>query len=265
MNLKAIREKIWLPRNDWDAPSKGLLCNWVREGGETSHESVPLIDMHRYSELLTVLPDHIVENLEKARLARLGRYPMIKAGLGAVDLLTAIIVDATAVGTSNVEAKIGPTLVFGKNYMQPSGVPGKTIRVSARGRETTLTTQATMTFRFRIANTDVITGTAIMASGGITQDAVAQTNSMWEVCGDFTVRSVGSTGTVNAMGRAEMAAATPNIGNQQAQFMGSSGATSPSPATWDMNSDQYFQFTGQWSLSTAYSIQLHNYILEALN
>ena len=51
-----------------------------------------LSEMQRYSELLQLLPDKVVTNLEKSRLARDGKYPMIKAGLGYEELLSSVIV-----------------------------------------------------------------------------------------------------------------------------------------------------------------------------
>lgn len=262
MNIKAIREKIWRPRNDIDAPSTGVLCDWFREGDDPNG---PLINMPRYLELLEHLPDHIAENLEKARLARDGLYPMYKAGLGAEDLLWSAIVDGTPISSSSAEAKLAPTTKFGGNYLQPGGAPFKHIRLKARGRVTTLNTAATMTFRYRIAATDIITGNVIMASGPITQDANVYTDAMWKVEGDFVVRSVGSAGTVMGMGHADMASAALTVAAQAAKYMGAAGSTAPAVQTWDMNNDQFFQFTAQWSLATAYSILAHQYTIEALN
>jgi hypothetical protein len=263
MNIKAIREKIWKPRNDIDAPSKGILCDWFREGDDPD---APLINLPKYFELLSVLPDHIVENLEKARLAHEGLYPMYKAGLGAEDLLWSTIVDGSVLTSSSAEAKLAPTTKFGGNYLQPGGGALKHIRLKARGRNTTLNTGATMTFRYRIAPTDVITGNIIMQSGGIPQDANVYTDTMWKVKGDFVVRSVGSAGTVFGMGHADMASSALTMAAQQAKYMGvNAGGTNPVVQTWDMNNDQYFQFTGQWSLATAYSMLLHQYVVEALN
>src|SRR5437870_2949198 len=166
MKLEALRQKIWRPRNDIDAPTKGVLCNWVREDDGTSVNPAPMIDYPRYFELLSVLPDRVVENLEKGRLAQDGRMPMLKAGLGYEELLSAIIVDGTAIASSAAEAKLAPALKLPANFLPIVGnLPGKTLRVSSRGRGTTLTTGATMTLRFRIASTDVITGTVLMASG----------------------------------------------------------------------------------------------------
>jgi hypothetical protein len=224
--------------------------------------------MTRYTELLSVLPDHIVENLEKGRLAQDGRMPLLKAGLGYEELLSAIIVDGSAIASSNAEAKLAPALKLPANFMAISGnLPGKTLSIMARGRGTTLTTAATMTIRFRIAATDIITGTILMASGAVVTDAVAaQTATMWNAMGTVNCRSVGSAGTVFAMGDFDPSWQKVGTAAEYAlRFMGSAGSATPSTAVYDTTIDQFFQFTGQWSLATAYSIQTHQYRLEALN
>ena len=136
----------------------------------------------------------------------------------------------------------------------------------ARGRESILiTTAGTMTVRHRIAATDIITGTVMCATGAITSDTAAQTNTMWEWNSQIVVRSVGSAGTVFAMGRMERSGAALTVAARTAGFAGSAGSATPAAATWDMTAAQYFQFTGQWSVTTAYSISAHQYLLEALN
>lgn len=242
-----------------------LLYDYIREEDDIGVRE-PMIDFARYGHLLSVLPDHIVNNLEKARLSRDGTMPMIKAGQGYEELLAAIVVDGTAIASSSSEARLVPALMIPANYMQPGGLPGRTITAKARGRGTTLTTNATMVMRHRIAATDIITGTAIMATGAMAADATAQTNTMWEWDAGITTRSVGSAGTVFGMGRAGLAWHSAfTAANAALNFAGSAGSSAPAAATWDMTIDEYFQYTGQWSLATAYSITTHMYRLEALN
>lgn len=239
------------------------VCDWlVEEGGEGPQ---PFIDMVGYGKLLEVLPDKIVNSLERARLERAGRGPMLKAGLGYVELLGAIIVDGTAIASSASETRLVPATRLPANYLQPGGIPGRSLRATLRGRVTTLTTAATMTIRLRGEATDVITGTAWMASGAIVQDTTVQTNTMWKLEAGITVRSVGTSGTVFCMGDVQMATAALTIAQQTNQFMGSAGAATPAAITKDLTLDSYLNWTAQWSLSTAYSIQAHRYVLEALN
>lgn len=260
--FRRFRPKLWLPGRDYI----GVIANWIRDGDDSvSNSPDPFINMIQYGKLLEVLPDKVVENLEKARMSRDGRMPMLKAGLGYEECLSSIIVDGAAIASSSAEAKLAPALLIPRNYLQPGGIPGRTLRTRARGRQTTLTTAATMTFRHRIAATDVITGTTICASGAIVMDTVVQTNTMWEFQCDIVSRSVGSAGTVFGMGDADMATAAVTIANQQNKFMGSAGSAAPVAVTWDQTIDQFFQTTAQWSLATAYSIQCHQYVLEAIN
>lgn len=246
----------------------GLLANFVRDvdADEGIVIGRPMIDMVGYRELLGVLPDKIVESLERARLERAGLLPMFKAGLGYQALLSSIIVDAAAVGSSLAEAKLAPALVIPANFMQPGGIPGKTLRLVARGRSTTLTTAATLILRNRIAATDVITGNILAQTGAMAADATAQTNTQWSYEEEIVARSVGSAGTVFAQGEANWAPhSKATAANQALAFAGSAGSATPASAVWDMGVAQFFQLTAQWSLATAYSIQTHQYLVEDLN
>ena len=255
---------------------KGILYNYIRDVDEADYpadatEAIvikrPIIDMAAYGELLALLPDKIVNSLEGARLERAGIGPMLRAGGGTYEeLLSGIIVDATAVASSSAEAKLAPALLFPANFMAPGGIPGKAIKIRARGRGSTIvTTAGTMIVRHRIAATDVITGNTLMASGGPAADGTAQTNTQWVWDADVICRSVGSAGTVFGMGNHDAAWFALTIAAQTAKFAGSAGSAAPSTAVWDTTVPQFFQFTAQWSLATAYSIQSHQYLVEALN
>ena len=261
------KRKLWVPDDVPEIGQRETLVDWVMDNDGTPDSKEPFVDMVRYGKLLAALPDKIVTNLENARLSRDGRMPMIKAGLGYEELLSAIIVDGTAITSSASEARLAPALLIPANYMQPGGIPGRNITAKARGRGSTIvTTAGTMIIRHRIAATDIITGTVLCATGAMAADAVAQTATMWEWDASVITRSVGSAGTVFTMGRASLAWHLQNTGALQAlSYAGSAGSATPSTATWDMTAAQYFQFTGTWSLSTAYSIQCHQYRLEALN
>jgi hypothetical protein len=256
-----IRE--WLERRK-RVPELGerhTLCDWVQpEDGPG-----PWVDEQRFGELLTLLPDKVVTNLQKAKDAQIGRIPLLKAGLGYEECLSSIIVDGTQIASSSTEAFLTPANLLPANYLQPGGIPGRTLVIRARGRHTTLTTAATLTFKLGAALTNAIPTTTWAVSGAITMDTTVQTATMWRVDCSAVVRSVGSAGTVFAMGDVTSAAAALTIANQQAGFMGSAGSATPSTAAVDMTVAQYLGFTGKWSLTTAYSIQCHRYTLEALN
>jgi len=255
-----IRE--WLNRRNRipELGERHIVCDWIRDT-----DTDPWIDDARFSELLTLLPDKVVANLERARDARAGRIPMLKAGLGYEECLSSAIVDGSAIASSSTEAFLFPANLLPANYLQPGGLPGRTLVVRARGRVTTLTTAATMTFKFGTATTNAIPTTTWAVSGGITQDTTVQTNTMWRVDVSATVRSVGSSGTVFSMGDATMSSSALTIAVQQANFMGSAGSATPAAVTVDLTIPEYLSLTGKWSVSTAYSIQGHRYTLEALN
>jgi hypothetical protein len=266
MLLKTIRREWARCRSGIFIPDLGerhTVADWVREADGEGPQ--PFVDLVQYGKLLELLPDRIVENLERARLERVGRGPMLKAGLGYEELLGSTIVDGATIASSTTEARLVPATRLPANYLQPGGLPGRTLRGQLRGRGTTLATAATITFRLRGEATDVLTGTAWAASGAIAAHATGQTNTQWEIECGVTVRSVGTAGTVFAQGDVSPAWADLTIANQQNKFMGSAGAAAPAAVTKDMTADTYLNWTGQWSLSTAYSIQCHRYLLEALN
>lgn len=243
--------------------TRTTLCNWVRDG---ENEDAPLIDMVRYGDLLSAVPSRVRKNLEAARLAQEGKVPMLKWGLGYEELLSSVIVDGTPITSSSTEAFLFPALLIPANYLQPGGIPGRTIRLVGRGRHTTLTTGLTLTFKIGAALTNVIPSTTWCVSGALVMDANVQTATMWSVDADIVVRSVGSAGTVWAQGEANVGAHFKDTAAKQAlQFMGSAGAATPSTAAVDMTVPQYFSLTGKWSNTTAYSITGHQFLVEALN
>lgn len=239
---------------------RGILADWHQEEGDQAW-----FDMYGFQQLLGIVPEKVAANLEKARLAREGLIPMYKAGLGYEECVNSIVADGTAIASSSAEARLVPAVLLNPNFWQPYGTPGRTIAIRARGRQTTLTTAATMIFRLRGEATDVITGTAWAASGGITQDTTVQTATQWRLDCGVTARTVGTAGTVFAQGDASMASAAVTIANQTAQFMGSAGSATPATVAKDMTLATYLNLTGQWSLATAYSITCHRYTVEVLN
>lgn len=268
--IGALTKKyLSLQRHKDDVPPLGTretLCHWLSEDYDGESVGAPVIDMVRYGKLLELLPDKIVTNLENARMERAGKGAMLKAGLGYEEVLGSAIVDGAAITSSSTEAFLFPALLFTSNYLQPGGIPGRTLRLRARGRGTTLATGGTITFKVGAALTNVIPTTTWCVSGALPAHATIQTNTQWMVESDVVVRSVGAAGTVFSQGWADPAWIDPSlIANTQLQFMGSAGSAAPSTAAVDMTAPQYFSLTGKWSLTTAYSITGHIFIVEALN
>jgi hypothetical protein len=235
--IKELKRKFnYIP----ELGERHTFASWFQETDADGSVVGPMIDETRYSKIIRAVPDHIAENLEKARLERAGIGPMLKAGLGYEELLSSVIVDGAAIASSSTEAFLFPALLFPANYLAPGGLPGRTIHFKARGRVTTLTTAATLLFKFGAALTNVIPTTTWAISGAITMDTTIQTATMWFAEGSAIIRSVGSSGTVFAMG-------------------------DTTTVTVDTTSAQFVSLTGKWSLATAYSIQGHTFIVEALN
>lgn len=259
-----IRE--WLNRRN-RVPELGerhIVCDWIRP----EDDSGPWIDEIRFGELLTLLPDKVVTNLVKAKQAQDGRIPMLKAGLGYEECLGSIIVDGTPIASSSTQANLAPPNLLPANYLQPGGIPGRTLKILGRGRLTTLTTAATMTISLGTsAAVATAPQTVVWAtSGAMVMDTTVQTATQWVVECGATVRSVGSAGTVFAQGDASLAAHLRNTAALEAiRYMGSAGSATPSTAAVDMTVANYLQFQGKWSLATAYTITCHRYMLEALN
>lgn len=241
----------------------GLVADFAREEDGVGNE--PWVEEVRFRMLLEMLPDKIATNLVKAREARDGKIAMLQAGFGYVDTLNSIIADGVAIASSSAEARLVPAVLLNENYLAPNGYVGRTLRAQLRGRGTTLTTAATLTFRCRGEATDVITGTAWGASGAIVADTTVQTATQWEIECGITVRAIGSGGSVFCQGDCEVAWAALTIANAQNKFIGSAGPATPAAVAKDTTAKTYLNWTAQWSLATAYSIQAHRYMLEALN
>lgn len=244
-----------------------ILCNWLRDWEDDAPPT--MVDLQQYGQLLRLLPDHIVTSLEHARDERAGTVQILKCGLGYEELLSSVIVDGTAV--SNVTQNIlFPNLLLPANYLQPGGIPGRTMRTQMRARVTNIvTTPGTCTFRLGAATTNATTvATPWCQSGAIVLEATTvTTNGMMEVEAHTVVRSVGSGGTVFSMGDADLACtrfASAAGTDKPLLFMGSAGSTAPAAVTCDMTVPQYKILTVQWSVATATG-QGHQYIVEALN
>jgi hypothetical protein len=210
-------------------------------------------------------PEHVKESLRRGReLEQEFGLSAPRADAYSYEVVKgASITDGATLGSTISELAIVPAYTIGANELMMLNLPGQVLRGRLRGRVTTLTTAATMTFRVRFGT--VAAGVIVCQSGAIVQDTTAQTNTQWELRFEMTVRTTGATGTVFAQGRAEMASAALTVAQQQNSYMGSAGAATPATATIDMTASTALNVTGQWSLATAYSLTVHTYILERLN
>jgi hypothetical protein len=258
--------KEWAKRRRYVPPlgERHTLCSWVRD------EDGTLVDMQRYSELLSMVPSKIANSLERARAERAGVGPMLKAGLGYCELLSGVIVDGTAISSSATENILFPNLLLPSNYLAPGGIPGRTLRHTAYGRVTNIASTGTQVVAFGSATATATTvATAWAKTGTMTIEGTqVHTNALWKMEATTTVRSVGASGTVFSQGRFDSAARrfTSAVAlDEDNMFMCSAGAATPATITVDTTVPEYLIFSSKWSLGTAYSIQGHLFTLEALN
>ena len=125
----------------------------------------------------------------------------------------------------------------------------------------------TLTFRVRWGG---VSGTVLAASGALTTGS-GVTNGLWKVEAILQVRSNGSSGTIFAVGLAEVGDdAASSVGSATnthgADFMSSAGVSVPATATVDLTADTALSITATWSAASASNtLTGHVYLVEALN
>lgn len=137
---------------------------------------------------------------------------------------------------------------------------GRKLRITARGKiSNVVTTPGNITARLRWGG---VSGTILCQSAAIAQNTAAQTDVMWSIYIDLTVRGNGATGSVVAMGEFDSA----NFATLQAAKMGSAGAATPAAVTADLTVDTDLALTLQFSIANAAnSATGMEYYIEVLN
>jgi hypothetical protein len=144
------------------------------------------------------------------------------------------------------------------------GTAGKSVRITARGRISNIvTTPGTLTLDIRLG--------AVIAqtSQALALNIVAKTNVSFEYEMILAARTVGNGTTATLMGIGSFS--SESVIGSPLPTVGGSGilmipASAPAVGTgFDSTSSQVVDMFGTWSLSNANSIQVHEYILEALN
>ncbi len=142
-------------------------------------------------------------------------------------------------------------------------VPGKSIRVSARGRISTLTAApGTLTLDVRFGAT-----TVVFNGGAMSLNTTAQTNDTWEFEAILTCRAIGSGTSANILGIGSWTSAAAlgaAAGIAESLML---PATAPAVGTgFDSTATNVVDFFGTWSTASASnSILVHQYSLESLN
>lgn len=162
--------------------------------------------------------------------------------------------------TSGAEAIIFPDNTIPNGFLRD----GRKLRITAWGKySNAVTTPGSITFRLRWGG---VAGTILAQSSAIALNIVAQTDIMYQITIDITVRANGASGSVLAMGLVTLAAQLAGSNNAP-NFMGSAGGAStntPAAVTVALNADTLLSLTYQSTVATG-SMTGMQYTLEALN
>lgn len=179
-------------------------------------------------------------------------------------------VDGTALTNSTTQTSILPTTA---RYTLPSNyfsAIGKTLRLKAFGRvSTVVTTPGNITFLFCLGT--VASPINAFTSGASALNVVAQTNASWELEMLLTCRAIGSGTSANMMGlsrwisRASLNA--PAVGTTTGVGAVLGPDTAPAVGTgFDSTITNVVDLQATFSVANAAnSIQLHGFTLESLN
>lgn len=183
-----------------------------------------------------------------------------------VEPFNVVAVDGTALTASVTATSILPA---GSKFTLPStffdSVNGKTLRVRASGRITTVvTTPGTLTLELRFGSV------VVFASGAMTLNIVAQTNVNWIYEAELVIRTVGASTSATILGQGEFKSHA--VIGSPAPTAGGAGThmlpynTAPVAGTgFDSTAAQTVDLYATWSISNANSIQVHQFSLLALN
>jgi hypothetical protein len=178
------------------------------------------------------------------------------SALGFEDVIARAETDGTAVNTTAARTSITP--VHARFTTPTTGFwqVGKVLKCTAMGRISTFTS-GTLTLSFGVGAVDAWTSQALTM-------VASQTNQTWRLELKMTVRAVGAGGsaTANLMGIADL-----NAGAAITAATTMLPATAPAVGTsFDPGAASVLDLFATWSVSNAAnSIQVHEYVLEALN
>ncbi len=177
------------------------------------------------------------------------------------ETLIAAEVDGTALNTSTTPTSIIPPaarFTLPANYMDI----GKTLRVTAQGRVSTFTS-GTLTLDVRMGPTSNI----VVFNGGAVVMVVSVTNKTFELTALLTCRAIGAGTAANLMGIGRFVSAA--VGTADAANAKTVMLPDNTPAVgtgFDSTVAMVTDVFATWSVSSASnSIQVHNYVLEAMN
>lgn len=187
-----------------------------------------------------------------------------------VETLITAQVDGTALTNSTTQTSIIPPAA---RYTLPSNffsVIGKSIRIKAAGRiSTVVTTPGNITFTVDFGT--VASPIGVFASQATALNIVAQTNATWDFEAVLTCRAIGSATSANLMGTAKWISRAslnaPAVGTTTGVGVVLMPDTAPAVGTgFDSTITNVVDLQATFSVANAAnSIQVHTYTLEALN
>lgn len=177
--------------------------------------------------------------------------------------------DGAALASSTTATSLLPAAA---HFTLPSGFfsqVGKTLRVKARGRiSTVVTTPGTLTLDVRFGT--IASPIVVFNGGAMNLNVTAQTNATWEFEADLVCRALGQGTSANVLGigrftsRALIGSAAVAAG-----YPGSALLPDTAPAVgtgFDSTITNVVDLFATWSVSNAAnSIQLHQFSLESVN
>lgn len=212
------------------------------------------------------LPGSVADHLRKARQAPRASGPTAtKQGFNEV--LAVDVADGTQISATTTETIVTTDFTFAGP--DPHNYQGATFRITGYADvSTVVTTPGTLTLRLRWGG---VGGTVLVASGAFAPSTVATTSAFLEYTFLYTVRSIGASGSIFALGKMwlnnfDPTSATTLKNELNMVGMPPNGTTPAVVSSLDFTTAKALSVTAQFSVSTA-GTQLTNHlrVLECLN
>lgn len=169
--------------------------------------------------------------------------------------ITATTTATSLLGTSGAGASAAK-FTLPANYFSV----GKVLRISSRGRITTVTTPGTLTLDIRLGSVVVFNG------GAVALNATAKTNVSWKFEAILTCRTIGAATNAALLGIGSFTSEAVVGAAAGTTVTAMLPATAPTVGTgFDSTAGQTIDHFATWSLNNADSIQMHEYVVESLN
>lgn len=177
--------------------------------------------------------------------------------------------DGSALSNSTTPTSLLPSAAKFKIWANYFESLGKSIRVTAHGRiSTVVTTPGTLTLALRFIDS-AATSVDVFTSGAMMLNTTAQTNTPWILDATIMCRSVGSAATLFGFGKwtshAVIGAAAIGTGGATTQMLPYNSAPAVGTA-FNATLENQIDLFATWSVANASnSITLHSFLIESMN